>query len=64
MALTNAERQAAYKAKKTDAIEMLTAANAALTAENAKLQNELKKVTEKFHKFQLETLRAQVKKST
>ena len=67
MALTNAERQAAYKAKKGETIDQLTATNSALIAENAKLQLEVKTLTEKMHRMEINTLKAQnalLKKAT
>lgn len=59
MALTNAERQAAYKAKKVETIDALSATNAALIAENAKLQAEVKNLTEKMHRMEINALKAQ-----
>ena len=41
MALTNAERQAAFKARKAETIEALTQQNSALLAEVAELRAEL-----------------------
>lgn len=57
MALTNAERQAAFKEKKQNAIDELTATNAALVADNQKLQIEVKNLTEKAHKLELNVLK-------
>lgn len=67
MALTNAERQAVYKAKKTETIDALSATNATLIAENAKLQSEVKNLIEKIHKMEIAALKAQnalLKKAT
>lgn len=63
MALTNAERQAAFKEKKQNTIDELTATNAALVADNQKLQAEVKTLTEKLHKAELNALRIQLKKA-
>ena len=41
MALTNAERQAAFKARKAETIEALTQQNSALLAEVAELRAEM-----------------------
>ena len=47
MALTNAERQAAFKARKAETIEALTQQNSALLAEVAELRAELDRMREK-----------------
>lgn len=57
MALTNAERQAAFKEKKQNAIDELTATNAALFENNQKLQIEVKNLTEKLHKSEMNALK-------
>lgn len=62
MALTNAERQAAYKARRAEMLETLTQQNAALTEENAKLRSELEKLKEKMHRAEVAALKAQLKK--
>ena len=41
MAMTNAERQAAHKARRAETLEVLTQQNAALLEENAALRAEL-----------------------
>jgi hypothetical protein len=61
MALTNAERQAAYKAKKSETIDILTATNATLMADNAKLQTEVNALKEKVHKLEIAVLKAKLK---
>jgi hypothetical protein len=62
MALTNAERQAAYKAKKSETIDILTATNAALLADNAKLRDEVSKLKDEKHKLEIAVLKAKAKK--
>ena len=64
MALTNAERQAAYKARKAEMLETLTQQNAALIEENARLRDELDKLKEKMHRTEVAALKAQLKKQT
>ena len=61
MALTNAERQAQYKARREDLGQMLAEQNAALQAENAALRVELDGWKEKVHKLELAALRSQLK---
>lgn len=61
MSLTNAERQANYKKKREDLLQSLTAQNEALIAENAQLQSELKALTEKCHKLEIASLKAQLR---
>lgn len=62
MAATNAERQAAYKAKKEGMLEALTLQNGQLLEENKKLTSKVASLTEKLHKMELAALRAQIKK--
>lgn len=64
MALTNAERQAAYKARKAEMMETLTQQNAALLKENAELRAELDALKTKMHKAKVAALKAQLKKQT
>ena len=64
MALTNAERQAAYKARKAEMLETLTQQNAALIEENARLRDELDKLKKKMHRTEVAALKAQLKKQT
>ncbi len=64
MALTNAERQAAYKARKAEMMETLTQQNAALLKENAELRAELDALKTKMHKAEVAALKAQLKKQT
>ena len=61
MALTNAERQAAFKARKAETIEALTQQNSALLAEVAELRAELDRMREKAHKLEVAQLKAQLK---
>ena len=60
MALTSAERQAAFKARKAETIEILTQQNAALLAEVAELRAEVDKLREKAHRLEVATLKAQI----
>lgn len=61
MALTNAERQAAYKARRAEMLETLTQQNAALLAEVATLRTELDAMREKAHRLEVAALKAQIK---
>lgn len=61
MALTNAERQAAFKARKAETMDALAQQNAALLAEVAELRAELDKMKEKAHRMEVAALRAQLK---
>ena len=61
MAMTNAERQAAHKARRAEMLETLTQQNAALLAEVAELRAEVDKLREKAHRLELAALRAQLK---
>lgn len=63
MALTPAERQANAKARKEEILENLSKTNEMLVAENQKLQQEVKVLTEKLHKSEMNALRIQLKKS-
>lgn len=60
MALTNAERQAAFKARKAETIEILTQQNAALLAEVAELRAEVDKLRDKAHRLEVSALKAQI----
>ena len=51
MALTNAERQAAFKAKRAETMDALTKQNAALMGEVAELRAEVDRLKEKAHKI-------------
>lgn len=62
MALTNAERQAAFKARKAETMDLLTQQNAALLAEVAELRAELDKLREKAHRLEIAALKSQIKK--
>lgn len=61
MALTNAERQAAFKARRAETMDSLTQQNAALLAEVAELRSELDSMREKFHRLEVAALKAQIK---
>lgn len=63
MALTPAERQANAKARKEEILENLSKTNEMLVAENQKLQQEVKVLTEKLHKSEMNALRIQLKKA-
>lgn len=62
MALTSAERQAAFKQKRVDLINSLATQNDALTAENTRLQAENRVLIEKCHKLEIAALKAQIKR--
>ena len=61
MALTNAERQAALKARRAEMLETLTQQNAALLEENVSLRAELDALKEKAHRAEVAALKAQLK---
>ena len=61
MAMTNAERQAAHKARRAEMLEMLTQQNAALLEENAALRAELDALKAKAHRAEVAALKAQLK---
>lgn len=63
MAMTNAERQAAHKARRAEMLEMLTQQNAALLAEVAELRAELDAMKEKAHRLEVAALKAQLKRA-
>ena len=58
MALTNAERQAAFKARKAETLEALAQQNAALLAEVAELRAEVDRLREKAHRLEVAALKA------
>ena len=60
MALTNAERQAAFKARKSETIDALAQQNAALLAEVVELRAELDAMRSKAHKLEISSLKAQI----
>ena len=64
MALTNAERQAAFKARRAEMLETLTQQNAALLAEVAALRADLDAMREKAHRLEVAALKAQLKQQT
>ncbi len=61
MALTNAERQAAFKARRAETMDALAQQNAALLAEVAELRAELDTMKEKAHRREVAALKAQLK---
>lgn len=61
MAMTNAERQTAHKARRAETLEVLTQQNAALLEENAALRAELDALKEKAHRAEVAALKAQLK---
>ena len=61
MALTNAERQAAFKAHKNETMDALAQQNAALLAEVAELRAEVDKLREKAHRLEVGALKARLK---
>ena len=62
MALTNSERQAAFKARKAETMDLLTQQNAALLAEVAELRAEVDRLREKSHRLEIAALKSQIKK--
>lgn len=60
-ALSNAERQAAFKAKKEEAMQQLTNTNALLQAENTKLHSEISELKEKLHRQEVAHLKEKMK---
>lgn len=63
MALTNAERQAAFKARKSETMDALAQQNAALLAEVAALRAELDAMREKAHRLEVATLKEKLKRA-
>ena len=63
MALTNAERQAAFKARRAETMDALAQQNAALLAEVAELRAELDALKEKAHRMEVAALKAQMKRA-
>ena len=63
MALTNAERQAAFKARKAETLDSLAQQNAALLAEVAELRAEVDRLREKAHRMEVAALKAQMKRA-
>ena len=61
MALTNAERQAALKARREEITRLLTEQNAKLLDENAALREEVATLREKAHRLEIAALKAQKK---
>ena len=63
MALTNAERQAAFKARRAETMDVLAQQNAALLAEVAELRAEVDRLREKAHRMEVAALKAQMKRA-
>ena len=63
MALTSAERHAAFKARKAETLDALAQQNAALMAEVAELRAELDAMKEKAHRLEVAALKAQLKRA-
>ena len=63
MALTNAERQAAFKARRDATMDALAQQNAALLAEVAELRAEVDRLREKAHRMEVAALKAQMKRA-
>ena len=61
MALTNAERQAAFKARRAETMDALAQQNAALLAQVEELRKELDAMREKAHRLEVAALKAQIK---
>lgn len=62
MALTSAERQAAFKKKREDLMNSLATQNETLSAENTRLQAENRALIEKCHRLEIAALKAQIKR--
>lgn len=62
MALTNAERQAALKARREETARLMAEQNNALLAENATLRAEVAALKDKAHRLEVAALKAQIKK--
>ncbi len=63
MALTSAERQAAFKARKAETLDALAQQNAALMAEVAEMRAELDAMKEKAHRLEVAALKAKLKRA-
>jgi regulator of replication initiation timing len=61
MALTNAERQAALKARREETARLMIEQNTALMAENAALRAEVAALKDKAHRLEVSALKAQLK---
>lgn len=61
MAMTNAEKQAAHRDRKNDAISSLSETVAALTKENQDLRIGLHEMNEKVHQLEIKLLKARAK---
>ncbi len=60
MALTSAERQAAFKARKAETMDALAQQNAALLTEVGELRAEVDRLREKAHRLEVSALKAQI----
>ena len=63
MALTNAERQAALKARREETARLMAEQNNSLMEENAALRAEVAALKEKAHRLEVLTLKAQLKQA-
>ena len=63
MALTNAERQAAFKARRAETMDALAQQKAARLAEVAELRAEVDRLREKAHRMEVAALKAQMKRA-
>ena len=61
MALTNAERQAALKARREETARLMAEQNSALMAENAALRAEVATLKDKAPRLEVSALKAQLK---
>lgn len=64
MALTNTEKQAAFRERQKQTMADLVETNKGLMAENALLREEAKKWESKFHALEVRTLKAELKAQT
>lgn len=63
MALTNTEKQAAFRVRQQKTMADMAETNKKLTDENAILREEVKLWENKFHALELRTLKAELKAS-
>jgi len=63
MALTNAERQAALKARREATTRLMEEQQIALLDENAALRAEVAALKEKAHRLEVATLKAQLRQA-
>lgn len=57
MAMSNAEKQAAFKARKDQSLTDLTTLSAKLSAENTTLHKKLEAATRKIHALEIEVIK-------